>query len=218
MPSARARYLVACTAATRVEEARPTRHARPCAACGCRACKQARAHAAMVVQLVTSPQELSVGHHGYFTSTTTACACSICYPPLPVPVLAPHTSTPNARARMIAPGRAHRRPRARDRAAPSERDGTTDHVNCASVTLHKTLVRRRPAARTQLRAARQRGRRTVALVSEIATPSNTSSPLPTVIAPPFACTRADAERFHCGLTLMGAIMDVTLYPNRHGSH
>jgi hypothetical protein len=77
MPSARARYLVACTAATRVEEARRTRHARPCAACGCRACKQTRAHAAIVVQLVTSTQELSLGYHGYFTSTTTAYSCSI---------------------------------------------------------------------------------------------------------------------------------------------
>jgi hypothetical protein len=43
--------------------------------------------------------------------------------------------------------------------------------------------------------ARVRRRRTVALVSEIATPSNTSSPLNIKTAPPYACTRADAERW-----------------------
>ncbi len=50
--SARARYLVACAAATRVQEARPTRQAHPCAACGCRVCKQARVHAANLFNLL----------------------------------------------------------------------------------------------------------------------------------------------------------------------
>ncbi len=52
---------------------------------------------------------------------------------------------------------------------------------------HAHRRRGRPA-----RAAK--GRRAVALVSEIATPSNTSSPLLMVTAPPSNCTRADAER------------------------
>ena len=101
-----------------------------------------------------------------------------------------------ARARWRALGRAHR-PRARDRAAPSERDGAIEHVDCASGILHTAPVRRRPAARSQPRARPARaaeGRRAVALVSEIATPSNTSAPLTMITAPPLICTRADAER------------------------
>ena len=149
-----------------------------------------------LVQLVTSPQELPVGYYDYFTSTTAAYSCSICCPPVPVPVLAPQASTPSACVRVcVRQGRAHRL-RARDRAVPSERDGAIAHGDCASVPLHTAPVRRRPAARTQPRARPARaaeGRRTVALVSEIATPSNTSSPLNMKTAPPFTCTRADAE-------------------------
>ena len=119
-----------------------------------------------------------------------------------------------------APGRAHRL-RARDRAAPSERDGAIGHDNCASVFLHTTR-RRSGAGPPHARSRRGRparaaeGRRAVALVSEIATPSNTSSPLSMAITPPFACTRTDAESFHSGLTLMGTIMDVTLTRIRRG--
>jgi hypothetical protein len=97
---------------------------------------------------------------------------------------------------MIAPGRAHR-PRARDRAVPAERDGAFEHVKCATLSLRTAPVRRRPAARSQPRGRPARaaeGRRAVALVSEIATPSNTSSPLNMNTTPPDACTRADAER------------------------
>ncbi len=70
-------------------------------------------------------------------------------PPLPVPVLAPQASTPSACVHVcVRQGRAHRL-RARDRAAPSERDGAIVHGNYASVTLRTALVRRRPAARSQ---------------------------------------------------------------------
>ncbi len=91
------------------------------------------------------------------------------------------------------PGRAHRL-RVRDRAAPSERDGAIEHVNCATLHLHTAPVRRRPAAARSRGppGARVRGRRAVALVLEIATPSSTSSPFCMSTAPPYACTRADA--------------------------
>ncbi len=70
-------------------------------------------------------------------------------PPLPVPVPAPHTSTPSACSRVCSrQGWAHCRPRARDRAVPSERDGAIEHDNCASATLHTAPVRHK-AARTQ---------------------------------------------------------------------
>jgi hypothetical protein len=68
---------------------------------------------------------------------------------VPVPVPAPLTSTPSACLRVCSrQGWAHR-PRARDRAAPSERDGAIAHDNCASAPLRTAPVRRRPAARTQ---------------------------------------------------------------------
>jgi hypothetical protein len=98
----------------------------------------------------------------------------------------------------VRQGRAHPRLRARDRAAPAERDGAIAHENGASVFLHTAPVRRRPrrthAAGGARPARAAEGRRTVALVSEIATPSNTSSPLKMITAPPSACTCADAER------------------------
>ncbi len=115
---------------------------------------------------------------------------------MPVPVPAPLTSTPSACLRVCSrQGWAHR-PRARDRAAPSKRDGAIEHVNCATATLHMAPVRRWPRPGTSPEGptgARVRRRRAVALVSEIATPSNTSAPLPMATAPPLTCTRVDAE-------------------------
>jgi hypothetical protein len=153
-------------------------------------------------------------------AAVSCCLLGTASSPVPVPVPAPLTSATSACACacVCASGRAHR-PRARDRAVPAERDGAIGHENCSTVPLHTAPVRRRPAParRPEGRPARaSRGRRTVAFVSEIATPSNTSSPRIMATAPPFLCTRADAERSgahrqsHSGLTLMGTIMIVAL--------
>jgi hypothetical protein len=156
MPSARARHVVACAVATRVEEARRTRHAPHAAAV------RANKHVCMLRWLFNLLQ-VRKNCQSAVTATSQVLrphtpAQSGC-PPLPVPVLAPQASTPTACARdCVRQGRAHIRPRARDRAAPSERDGAIDHEDCASAILRTAPVRDRPAARTQPEGPDRRAR------------------------------------------------------------
>jgi hypothetical protein len=117
--------------------------------------------------------------------------------PVPVPVLAPHTSNTRARTRdgvrwagrtarvrvIVLPPRNVTLPSTMKTAPPSF---CARHRSGAGPPRARSR-RGRPACAAE-------GRRAVALVSEIATPSNTSSPLNMATTPPFICTRADAER------------------------